>query len=65
MAAQNFRCRVLCGEFALVEGPMQHPVADHVNIARLIAALRFGYPVVAIDAGTVDHLAAADGARAK
>lgn len=62
MTAQNLWCRVLGSEVALAEGSVQHSVADDVNISRLIAALGFGYPVVAINAGTVDHLAATDGA---
>ena len=63
--SERLGCPVIVCEIAFAEGPVQHAVADDMDVTRAIAAFRFRNPVMPVDARSVDHLPPANGTGAE
>ena len=62
---ERLGCQVIVCEIAFAEGPVQHAVADDMDVTRAIAAFRFRNPMMSIDARSIDHLPPANGTGAE
>ena len=62
---ERLGCQVIVCETAFAEGPVQHAVADDMDVTRAIAAFRFRNPMMSIDTWSIDHRPPANGTGAE